>query len=382
MNGRNQEWALDVLYGEEARDLSADGYASAMHHLRGQGSSLAQKVDRALQPLREKDFPRRQIPWHETSIGNRYRVALLADNPHFRRDVALAREALGLPKGQVRCEVDNPIRLQLANSRLLGEEGEDVTQYLADRLLARRWIALHQEAFLDDGPTAPTEGLLPEALAVARRTELKLDGLPGTDWLKAEPPPHADCLWDSDLPLHLVATLLLERHRLPLHLCPSVMIHILTNSRLDLLGLEPQQILTLREPREIRVQPPSHTISVLIQGIDEYTTKADWDRWLKERINPVLEELWEERGQRPQGQQATNLERLREGLPLYERYLELGSLEQVLEEFQHADLPQGNIDDESARRLIRDLGELLEPGLAQGVSSKRHLQTGSSNITQ
>ncbi len=103
MNRRNQEWALDVLYGEESRDLSADGYASAMNHLRRQGSTLAQKVDRALQPLREKDFPRRQIPWHETSIGNRYRVDLLADNPHFRRDVALAREALGLPKGQVRC---------------------------------------------------------------------------------------------------------------------------------------------------------------------------------------------------------------------------------------------------------------------------------------
>jgi len=30
MNHRDQEWALDVLYGEEVRDLSADSYISAM----------------------------------------------------------------------------------------------------------------------------------------------------------------------------------------------------------------------------------------------------------------------------------------------------------------------------------------------------------------
>jgi len=86
-----EEWALDALFGEEVRDFSADGYASVMYRLRGESPALAQKVDRAIQPLRDKDFPRRQIPWHETSIGRRYRVALLPDNPHFRRDVVLVR---------------------------------------------------------------------------------------------------------------------------------------------------------------------------------------------------------------------------------------------------------------------------------------------------
>jgi len=327
---------------------------------------LAKRVARALQPTRDQVFPRRRIPWHETSIGRRYRLALLPDNPDFRRDVALVRGALSLPEDQFGCEEDNPIRVQLAKSPLFGEEGDDLIQYLAVRVLARKWLALHQETFCGSAREGTTDGLTPGAIAAARHTKLKLDGLEGTDWLQAEPPAHPDCLWDRQLPLHLAAALLLGRRRLPLHLCPLVMIHILTKSRDDLLGLEPEQVLTFTDSREIRVEPLTHTISVLVQGIDEYTTKADWDQMWNERVEPVLEEFWEERGQRPRGQQAHRLERLKEGLPLYEKYLELGSIDQVLEELQHADLPLGNLDDGTARRVIRDLRELLEPGFGQG----------------
>ena len=105
---------------------------------------------------------------------------------------------------------------------------------------------------------------------------------------------------------------------------------------------------------------------MLIQGVDEYTTNADRDRIWKEQIEPVLEELRGERGKRPKGQQAPSLERLRDGLPLFESYLELGSIELAREEFQNADRPQGNLEDETARRIIRDLRGLLEPGFAPG----------------
>ncbi len=353
-----REWALDALFGEEARDLSADGYASAMHRLRRESPALAQKVDRAIQPLRDKDFPRRLIPWQETSIGRRYRVALLPDNPYFRRDVALVRGALGLTEERLRCEVDNPIRTQLANSRLLGEEGDALIQYLAARVLARRWLGLHYRTSIAPTAEGTTEGLTLGAIAAARRTKLELTDLEGTtDWLQIEPPDHSDCLWDRHLPLHLAAALLLERHRLPV-----LMIHILTNSRSDLLGLESEQVVTFKDAREFRIDPPKHGISVLIQGVDEYTTNADRDRVWKEQIEPVLEEFRGERGKRPRGKQAPSLERLRDGLPLCERYLELSSIELALQEFQNADLPQGNLEDETARRIIRDLRGLLEPG--------------------
>ena len=139
------------------------------------------------------------------------------------------------------------------------------------------------------------------------------------------------------------------------------MIHILTNYRNDLKGLEPEQVLAYKYAGEVRIDPPKHAISVLVQGIDEYTTKADWDQMWRERVTPALEEFREERGQSPHGQQAPKLERLKEGLSLYERFLELGSVDKVLEEFQNADLPQGNLEDETARRVIRDLQVLLDP---------------------
>ena len=363
MKLQDQEWALEILYGDEARDLSFEGSTSAMRRLRKQSPLLAKKVSRVLEPLREKDFPRRQIPWHQLSVGRRYRVALLADNPHFRRDVALVRGALGLPEGQLGCEGDNPIRVQLAKSPLFGEEGDDLIQYLAVRVLARRWLALHQEAFTGQAPEGATDGLTPGAIPAARRTHLGLDNLGEGRWLRGKPPAHHNCLWDRHLPLHLAAAHLLGRHRLPLHLCPSVMIHILTNSPGDLLDLESEEVLVLRDSREIRVEQSGHTVSILVKGIDEYTTKADWDQIWKQDIEPVREEFWEERGQRPRGQQAPSLKRLREGLPLYKSFLELGSIEQALEAFQLMNMGQEDMDHETARRVIKDLQDLLEPRL-------------------
>ena len=134
----------------------------------------------------------------------------------------------------------------------------------------------------------------------------------------------------------------------------------------SLLGLESEQVVTFKDGGEFRIDPPKHGISVLIHGVDEYTTNADRDRIWKEQVEPVLEEFRRERGKRPRGKQAPSLERLRDGLSLFERYLELGCIELALEEFQIADRPQGNLEDETARRIIRELRGLLEPGFAPG----------------
>ena len=55
--------ALDILYGEEPRDLTLDGYLPAISRLRGQDRALANRVERVLKPLLDTEvFPRSGIP--------------------------------------------------------------------------------------------------------------------------------------------------------------------------------------------------------------------------------------------------------------------------------------------------------------------------------
>ena len=54
---------------------------------------------------------------------------------------------------------------------------------------------------------------------------------------------------------------------------------------------------------------------------------------------------------------------LAEWLPLYKSFLELRSIEQALEAFQLMDMGQEDMDHETARRIIKDLQDLLEPRL-------------------
>ena len=109
------EEARDILYGEEFRDPSPEGYLDpitrlraqgrnlANTHLRTQDPNLAKRVETAIKPiLDEKVFTRSQISWHESSLGITHRVALLPGNPHFRRDVNAVRRVLTIPAGQVR----------------------------------------------------------------------------------------------------------------------------------------------------------------------------------------------------------------------------------------------------------------------------------------
>ena len=92
--------ALDILYGEESRDLDPEGYLDAITRLRDQDPNLAKRVETAVEPtLDEKVFTRSQISWHESSLDTAHRVALLRDNPHFRRYVNAVRRVLAIPAG-------------------------------------------------------------------------------------------------------------------------------------------------------------------------------------------------------------------------------------------------------------------------------------------
>ena len=141
------EEARDILYGEEFRDPSPEGYLDPITHLRTQARNLAKRLETAIKPtLDEQDLPRSQISWHESSLGTAHRAALLPGNPHFRRDVNAVRRVLTIPAGQVRSSPEDSVWSKLAESKEFLLKGDFLSR-TADRVLARRWMSQHQNAF-------------------------------------------------------------------------------------------------------------------------------------------------------------------------------------------------------------------------------------------
>jgi hypothetical protein len=312
--------------------------------------------------LDQEIFPRRRMAWHESSRGTAYRVALLPDNPHFQQDVHSVRKVLGIPEGQVRTVPGDATRSRLAKWTEDFKLPREVVEVVVDRELAHRWASQHQRAAVGEGPDKFIVGLAPEALDSARRSAaIDLSRIQDPQWLRVRPKPHAQCPWGETLPLHWAVARLLERHRLSSHLCPFVMSHVLTRRREDLLDLEPTNIKMSHGSGEISISQPEHSFAVTVQGIDEFTTKEQWDHIWKEYVEPSQQEFLDRRGQRPQGQMAPQLERLRQAMPLYRSRLEFGSIKAALDDLQDQGAPEGELETETARRLLMDLDDLLGP---------------------
>ena len=129
---------LGILGREESRELDPEGYLDAITRLRDQDPNLAKRVETAIKPtLDGKVFTRSQISWHESSLGTAHRVALLRDNPHFRRDVNAVRRVLAIPAGQVRSSPEDSVSSELAAFEGLILKGDSLSR-TADRELARR----------------------------------------------------------------------------------------------------------------------------------------------------------------------------------------------------------------------------------------------------
>mgnify|MGYP006997590221 FL=1 len=360
--------ALDILYGEGSRNIDPEGYLDAITRLRDQDPNLAKRVETAIKPtLDEKVFTRSQISWHESSLGTAHRVALLPDNPHFRRDVNAVRRVLAIPAGQVRSSPEDSVWSKLAESEGLILKGDSLSR-TADRVLARRWMRQHLNAFDGRDPDQFADGLTEAALAAARDSAAEdLSAITDPDWLQTIPARHTSCPWHEGLPLHRAAARLLERHRLPEHLCYWVMIYILTARKEDICNLKATKVSVIHGPGEVRVAQPEHTFAVVVEGIDEFTTREDWNRIWRDRVRPQQALFWEQRGQRPQGRRGPDLERLKQALPLYEAWIDTEgagnrSVEAALETIRSKGTTWDDADMETARRVIRDLDDLLQPG--------------------
>ena len=355
--------ALDILYGEEPRDLTLDGYLPAISRLRRQDRALANRVERVLKPLLDTEvFPRSGIPWQDASRGTMYRIALLGDNPHFQQDVEVIREVLAIPAGQIRSSPGDTVRTALESSHLLEVEPEEDLESIADNVLARRWIRQHERVANGLEFDQFVQGLNPEALnAASQGAVIDLSQIEGPFWLRAAPPTHSRCGWDNNLPLHWAAARLLIRHRLPQRACYPVMLYLLTTRKAQLKNIGNLGVHLIHRPGEFNVVQPANTFSITLEGLDEYSTREELDQAWEDHIRPQQRQLWEARGQAPQGRRVPSLERLRAGLPLYQASFKYRSIDAVLDHLEEIDPSWGKMEPEKARRVIMELRTLFEP---------------------
>ena len=236
MSEITERQALRDLFEDADHDLTASGYLGAISKLRARSRALAMKVERALRERLDELFPRRRIRWHETSIGTRYRVSLLPGNPLFRDDVARVRRVLGIPDGDLEAVVGDklpPTLVSLEKEGLLAHPAH----VIAHRDLAQSWIRRHQRAYLGLPPGDLSEGVgLPTLESAELAAQIDL-GTVEHHWLRAQPKTHWGCA-DEDTPYHIAIAKLVERHRLPTHVCGRVQIHVLTMQTEDLMDLE------------------------------------------------------------------------------------------------------------------------------------------------
>ena len=351
------EEALRALYGDGLRDLTAEGYQTALSQMREADPAKARSVERILAPLlSERAFPRRRRAWHETSEGVRARLALLPGNPHVQKDIHTIREVLGIPAGHIHAGEDHPLWKEVSN--LVRPEA---VKRVLEGNLAGHWLQFHREAATGHRIAEETEDLLPVALrrsaSISKRVNLAANSI--SDWLKR--PPSGPPPYDSHaVPIEWAAGRLVERYQLPWWAADPLTFYILTEDPDWVTGLKPLSV-SITHGYAPSGDPEAFTVS--IGGIDEFITREDWDHVWTYYIRPRQEYLWERRGMKPQGRRGVDISRLQKALPLYRMMLEKGwSLARLLGWFgTESDETLLARDQESIRRDITDLRKLLSP---------------------
>ena len=162
-------------------------------------------------------------------------------------------------------------------------------------------------------------------------------------------------------PFHRVVSRLLERHRLPAHICGRVSTHVLTLRKEELQNLEPLAVTIAVGSSEVVAAEPSGTFAVPVQGLDEFTNKEDWERIWKQHVRPRQNALWDRRGLKPSGRKTRDVETMRDALSLYHVWLRVGSVEKALDELQRRGASQGAMGTTHARDVLQALDDLLRP---------------------
>lgn len=347
--------ALKMLYGDGFIDLTPEGYAKAINNLRRQSPDKARFVESELDDLLKIYLPRRRLDWRRTSQGTQARIALLPGNPWMMRDILLIRHIFRIPEGQI----------HVTDSKLLTYLRSKVSlkhiQQIADGSLIASWLDIHRKAAkglpVEEYDTGLLSRELHQLAVASAKTNLTSDVIPV--WLRLRPGNGVRERDKTSAPLDEVVERLIKRHRLPKHVGTALEFYLLTKDPYWVAKLDPMVV-------EVTSDTTSGSIgafAISVKSLDEFTTEEDWLRIWQRYIKPYQEQLMSQRGKIPHGKRTATVDRLVKALPLYQRIVRGDKLSKLLKEkdLQIFDLEIMRYDQETIRRIIRDLNILLSP---------------------
>ncbi|MGA8417270.1 MAG: hypothetical protein WB808_11705 [Candidatus Dormiibacterota bacterium] len=353
-------------------------YRLALAQLRRKDYALARRVERALRTyLADRVYPRRQVPWQDTSEGLRARLLFLSENPHLELDCRDVRSALGHRPELLHGGEGDSVWFDVSPPDL-GPSGSSVvtdpphiqlesdaigTRQFVRRRRASEWIRVHEleatgrvDALVSDD-RLPGILLSAEAVLTARRSaHADLSHSSNPHWLR-----HG---LHEGVPLDDAVACLCARHRLPCVrngvIATRISEFLVTEETECLVGIElPEALLEIRDSTDDVIVG---SFALKVGGIDEYVTKKDMEWICTNVIRPRQERLLRARGAEPEGNFGPQLATLQAALPLYRRIVMEGiALPDAVKADQLAETSEEKPDRRSVARQLRELRQLLTP---------------------
>jgi hypothetical protein len=229
--------------------------------------------------------------------------------------------------------------------------------------MAALWRYVHVESAMGRVvPYEETASLITNSIydSAVRAAAATISDQESPGWLCV--PPQGPVPYGSlSVPLDWAVGRLVERYGLPWHAAVGVTFYVLTKNPMFVTGLEPMILEVTRVSDQ--TDPDSFTVS--LKGIDEFTSREDWDRLWMTQVRPRQELLWSRRGTKPQGRNKPDPNRLRKYLPLYRKLeQERVTLLEMIRDTNLDEVLAGLLDDadqDTIRRALTDLGSLLRP---------------------
>ncbi len=256
-------------------------------------------VSQLLRDLGDEDaavaFPRRAVPWQDTSHGRRTRIELLPDNPYFASDVKELRSWIQIPPGLF--EVTGEARSFFGKRHESGfEKDEAIVQTqpqcepLPDDTIRVELLDIWVNQYFFGRTTSdnvPEIGflkvLLQSADAAAGVWERVHDR---PDWIK-----NLAVDGVADPVLEIVRTLI-RRHRLPTWATGSVWIHVVTGDSGDLVSIPVDWV----DVSDGKYEYQEDGYDLTVHGVDEYMTKTRWLEIFNRFVDPVVRKVANKRG--------------------------------------------------------------------------------------
>ena len=324
-----------------------------------------------------------------TTRGRALRVQRLPENTPFDRDVEAARESLGLPVldlslSSVEADWSGYIEGATPEEKAyIGELPGTETVELPAGSLAGAWLLAHHLAW-EGEPERPKH--LPEDLyrlaVISARVDLTEESVPY--WMRSAPEASAplhersdatDCsperpqkgatgrpLVPTMSPVPWAAFWLAYRHRLPIHLRPSIEAYLLTSDRSYLKSGQPLEFYSRRGTGA--VESP-FAFDVTVQSVDEFTTEAEW-KWIWTNfVEPKRDQLRADRGKEPTGGWGLKSERIEKYFPVYTRRRSEGlTFNEAFAKWSkdpELSLLLGDADRATIRNADRDISHIFNP---------------------